>query len=275
MRGFHVVFMCLAALSAPVPAIAASSAWHETEGGRVRLVVLPERTDGSIPALLDIRLEPGWRTYWRDPGESGIPPTVSLPAASGLKLETVRFPVPKHFDDGFSRYTGYDRSVTLPLILKRKVPGSETTQVLASVFLGICQDICIPVQAELSVELQARATVDSAEAAELEAAEAALPAPPSPDFKVIDARWNDDGKSLAVAFTAPGTTPQVFVSGPDGFQFGTGAMPTRSGVSYRVEVPLLRKPKNASLSDAAILFTAESDGRAMETTLAIAPHAAP
>ncbi|HVK90506.1 MAG TPA: protein-disulfide reductase DsbD domain-containing protein [Mycoplana sp.] len=269
MTGFRALLTCLAVLSA-APAIAASSAWYQTEGGRVRLVVLPERADGSIPALLDIRLEPGWKTYWRDPGQSGIPPTISFTGASGLTLESIRFPVPKHFDDGFSRYTGYDRSVALPLMLKRNGAGSAATLVSASVFLGVCKDICIPVQADLSVDLQAGATAEANEAAELAAAEAALPEPPSADFMVTGAHWSDDGKSLHVTFTAPGAAPpQVFVSGPAGFQFGSGTTPARSGDAYRVEVPLLQKPKAASLSGAAILFTAESGGRAMETPLAI------
>jgi DsbC/DsbD-like thiol-disulfide interchange protein len=233
-------------------------------------VVLPEQADGTIPALLDIRLAPGWKTYWRNPGQSGIPPSVSLPGASGLVLESIRFPVPKTFDDGFSSYIGYDRSVGLPLTLKRNEAGSAPARFSASVFLGVCKDICIPMQAELSVDLTSGVAADAEEAAIVAAAEAALPEAPSPGFTVTDARWTPDGKSLAVTFSAPGPTePEVFVSGPDGFQFGSGAVPARTGASYRVEVPLLHKPRGASLSGVPILFTADSGGRSMETPLAI------
>ncbi|MBD9371314.1 hypothetical protein IB238_01500 [Rhizobium sp. ARZ01] len=258
---------------APTLAAAASSDWFETQGGRVRLVVLPERADGTIPALLDVQLKPGWKTYWRDPGQSGIPPSISFSPASGLALQTMRFPVPKQFDDGYSRYAGYDQSVALPLTLRRDGSAPDGSKVSASIFLGVCKDICIPVQAELTVDLQASATAGSQDEAVVAVAEAALPEAPSPDFAVSDARWSADGKSISVTFTAPARRsdkpPQVFVSGPEGFQFGSGAAPERIGDAYRVDVPLLHKPKSASLSGAAILFTVESGGRSMETPLAI------
>ncbi|HUH49272.1 MAG TPA: protein-disulfide reductase DsbD domain-containing protein [Mycoplana sp.] len=271
MRGLRSTLFVLAAMVAPTLAVGASSDWIQTEGGRVRLVVLPERADGEIPALLDVHLEAGWKTYWRDPGQSGIPPSVSIPDATGLVLESMRFPVPKRFDDGSSRYTGYDRSVAFPLTLKRNAAGGD--EVIASIFLGICKDICIPVEAELTVDLKAGAMAGSGDETIVAAAEAGLPAPPSPDFNVEDARWDAEGKSLSITFAAPPQQseklPQVFVSGPEGFQFGTGAMPQRVGDAYRVDVPLLHKPKSASLAGAPILFTAKSGDRSMETPLAI------
>ncbi|MDR6756129.1 DsbC/DsbD-like thiol-disulfide interchange protein [Mycoplana sp. BE70] len=261
------------AVMAPTLAAGASSDWIQTEGGRVRLVVLPEQADGEIPALLDVHLEAGWKTYWRDPGQSGIPPSVSIPNASGLVLESMRFPVPKHFDDGYSRYTGYDQSVAFPLTLRRKGSAAGSDEVTASIFLGMCKDICIPVQAELTVDLKAAAMAGSGDATVLAAAKAGLPEPPSPDFNIREARWDADGKSLSVTFIAPpqqsDKPPQVFVSGPEGFQFGAGAIPQRVGDAYRVDVPLLHKPKSSGLTGAPILFTAESGDRSMETALAI------
>lgn len=266
------LFVLSAMVMAPTLAAGASSDWFQTQGGRVRLVVLPEEADGRIPALLDVRLEPGWKTYWRDPGQSGIPPSISIPPTSGLALETMRFPVPKQFDDGYSHYAGYDRSVAFPLTLRRTVPDAAAHNVSASVFLGICKDICIPVQADLSVKLDADATSGADEAA-VRAAAATLPEGPSSGFAAKNAEWSADKKRLTVTFSAPEPTPdkplQVFVSGPDGFQFGSSAVPLRVGDAYRVEIPLLHKPKSASLSGAPILLTVESGGRSMETPLAI------
>lgn len=274
MTGFRSFLVALSALAiSSGPSAAASSPWVETEGGRVRLVVLPEEADGHIPALLDIELQPGWKTYWRDPGESGISPSITIPRQSGLTLEKIHFPVPKHFDDGFTRYTGYDRSITLPLSLRRQAGTAGVGDLTTSIFLGICQNICIPVQADLSVNLADAARGNLIETAMSTAAVAALPQAPSSAFTVTQAQWHADGKTLSVTFTAPEPTPgkplQVFVSGPDGFQFDPAAVPVRAGHSYRVDVALRHKPKEASLADAAILFTAESGGQAMEMPLAI------
>lgn len=274
MTGLRSTLFALSAMvMAPTMAAGASSDWYQTEGGRVRLVVLQERADGKIPALLDVQLEPGWKTYWRDPGQSGIPPSVSIPESTGLVLESMRFPVPKHFDDGYSRYTGYDQSVAFPLTLKRTGSAPISDEVTASIFLGLCKEICIPVQSDLTVDLNTAAVAGSGDEPAVAAVEAELPQPPSPDFNVRDAHWDAEGKSLSIIFTAPAQQsdepPQVFVSGPEGFQFGTGAAPQRDGDAYRVDVPLLHKPKSASLAGAPILFTAESGDRSMETPLAI------
>lgn len=273
LTGFRFLLLALALLAiSPGPGVAATSPWAETEGGRVRLIVLPEQADGRIPALLDIELRPGWKTYWRDPGESGISPTITMSPESGLVVETIRFPLPKRFSDGFTAYTGYDRSLALPLTLKRQ-QATQGDRITASVFLGVCENICIPLQAELSVDRAAASAANPIEAAMAAAAEAALPASPSPDFTVTEARWNAEGSALAVTFTAPEPTAEkpleVFVSGPEGFQFDAGTAPVRSGNSYRIEVPLRHKPKAASLEDAALLFTAESGGRTVEMPLVI------
>lgn len=271
MKALWTTMLALAALAlTSTLAEAASSDWYQTQGGRVRLVVLPEQSDGKIPALLDVQLEPGWKTYWRDPGASGIPPSISLPKESGLTLDAIHFPVPRHFDDGFSRYAAYDHSVAFPLTLKRT--GTQLDKLTASIFLGMCKDICIPVQAELSVSLATAKPADSKELALVAAAEAELPKPPSTAFAVEKAQWSADGKNLSITFKAPeplpGTMPQVFVSGPDGFQFGVGSAVRNEG-AYSIDVPLLHKPKTAGLAGAPILFTAESGGHAMETPLAI------
>ncbi|NVP56350.1 protein-disulfide reductase DsbD domain-containing protein [Mycoplana rhizolycopersici] len=274
MKRFRLLLsgLCVLALS-PGMAAAASSPWFETQGGGVRLVVLPEEPDGAIPALLDIKLEPGWKTYWRDPGQSGISPSITFSKESGLTLQSVGFPAPKQFDDGFTRYAGYDRSVALPLTLRRTGAPADGGDISASIFLGMCKNICIPVQADLSVGVKAAMTTDPVEKAIVAAAVAALPAAPSPGFTVTDAHWNKAGDALMVSFTAPEPTTerpmQVFVSGPPGYQFDTSATPVREGDAYRIEVPLRYRPKSANLADGDFLFTAESGGKTLEMQLAI------
>ena len=59
------------------PALASSSDWYEAEGGRVRLVTSGAADEnGVIEGALEIDLKPGWKTYWRDPGDAGVPPTL-------------------------------------------------------------------------------------------------------------------------------------------------------------------------------------------------------
>ncbi|MDX3925524.1 MAG: protein-disulfide reductase DsbD family protein [Shinella sp.] len=271
-RNVSILVSALLALSAPAPSFAASSDWTSTPGGQIRLTALPPAEDGTVRAMLDIRLSPGWKTYWRDPGESGIPPTIDVTAASGATLETIGFPPPRHFDDGTTRYTGYDHSVKLPFSLSQD-PGSGGGKITAAVFLGICKDICIPVQAELATDTGAETFTNPLEKAAIEEAEAKLPGKPAKDFKPLSARWSEDRKRLSVVFRAPeaadGALPEVFFSGPPGFQFEQPGTVSRNGRDYSAHVELVHKPKSADLATAPILLTVRSGERAMETPLAI------
>ncbi|QRM54575.1 protein-disulfide reductase DsbD domain-containing protein [Sinorhizobium sp. BG8] len=266
----HLLALCLS-LAPLSQAAAASSEWYESEGGRIRLVALPAAEDGSIRAMLDIRLQPGWKTYWRDPGESGIPPVIDVKGTPGVTLEGTGFPMPRQFDDGATRYIAYDHSVALPLKL-RQSPGARADTIKASVFLGICDEICVPVQAELSVDVGAESFANPLEIAALDDAEARLPERASEDFRATSASWSGDGKTLSVMFRAPdddGAPPEVLVSGPEGFQFGV-ARPTGQGDgSYSYEVPLVRKPKAADGKTAQLLLTVRSGARTMETPLVL------
>ncbi|MEM9732538.1 MAG: hypothetical protein AAF903_03505 [Pseudomonadota bacterium] len=66
------------ALLATTAAHGASSQWFETEGAKIRLVGLPSADGKMIDAGLQIELEEGWKTYWKSPGASGLPPTAFL-----------------------------------------------------------------------------------------------------------------------------------------------------------------------------------------------------
>lgn len=250
-------------------AAAAASAWSETEGGGVRLVVLPPSPDGTMRAMLDIRLEAGWKTYWRDPGESGIPPSISF-AEGGVSMTAIGYPVPEHFDDGTTRYTGYDQSVALPITLKAE-PGARKA-VTASVFLGVCRDICIPLQADLTADVSRRTFVNPLEETAVAKAEASLPGPARAGFRPLAASWSEDGRSLKVSFEAPAdenATPEVFLSGADGLQFGVAKTESARHGIFRVEVPLVYKPKSTDLAKAAILLTVRSGGETMESPLVV------
>ena len=77
----------------PSPALASSSDWFETEGGASGWSprVTPDET-GVLRALLEIDLKPGWKTYWRDPGDAGVPPTIDVSASTQHRSAEIRLP---------------------------------------------------------------------------------------------------------------------------------------------------------------------------------------
>ncbi len=64
--------------------------------------------------MLEIDLKPGWKTYWRDPGDAGVPPTLDASASSNIASAELSFPAPQRFDDGFAIWAGYKEPVGIP-----------------------------------------------------------------------------------------------------------------------------------------------------------------
>lgn len=205
-------------------ALALDSGWAETEGGRMRLVINPApREDGAITGVLDIDLQPGWKTYWRDPGGSGIPPMLDLSASKGIALEDMLYPPPVRVDDGYAVWAGYTAPVRLPVVLRRQESGGGA-QIRASAFIGICEKICIPFQADLAVDIPAKIEASDADKAIVDEAFARLPSPPTADFFLAETRFDPDAKTLSVsanlpAFRPSGASPELFVAGPPGYAF--------------------------------------------------------
>ncbi|RUV48671.1 hypothetical protein EOA88_39080, partial [Mesorhizobium sp. M5C.F.Ca.IN.020.14.1.1] len=166
-----------------LPAAASSSTWYNSEGGRVRLVTSGKPDEaGRIHGVLDIALKPGWKTYWRDPGDAGVPPQIDISASTNIANATFSFPPPQRHDDGYGKWAGYDHPVSLPVTFTVSAP-NEPAVIDADIFLGICETICIPLQTKLTID--PGSDPDNAEdAALVKAALATLPAPARPDFGV-------------------------------------------------------------------------------------------
>src|SRR5690606_17442235 len=153
-------------------------------GGAIRFVTAGQPgPDGLIRGALQIDLAPGWKTYWLDPGSFGVPPQVSVNVQDKAAEVEVGFPAPQRFDDGHAQWAGYDEPVALALTFRLPEGVANAQDVTAHTFLGVCETICIPVQAELTLSLGDNADA-AEEAAIVDAAFAALPAPAEENLNV-------------------------------------------------------------------------------------------
>ncbi|ATN33800.1 hypothetical protein ACO34A_08250 [Rhizobium sp. ACO-34A] len=245
---------------------AASSEWATNEGGRMRLVVLPAAADGTLQAALQIEPTPGWITYWREPGDAGIPPAISLDPASQLTLGEISYPVPKRIDNGDIRDIGYDTAVTLPFVISSAT--AATDAVKANVFIGICKNICIPFQADLAVTLDA--ATDPEEDAILATARKTLPEPASGSFGVDSHRMSAalDRLDLSLKLPSPDAHPQVFVTGPSGHVFMDYEIVSSADGKLDISMPIEELPRNYKIAGKTWGILVLSGNRAMESTLA-------
>lgn len=148
--------MVILALTAPARA-------QNATGDVVNVSLIPgwRMADGTHVAGLAIRLAPGWKTYWRSPGDAGIPPRIDWAGSDNLGDAAIRWPVPVVFEINGLISVGYDRDVILPVVLT-PVDRDAPISLQAQVTLGVCETICIPVDVQVTGTLPPAGTVPGA-----------------------------------------------------------------------------------------------------------------
>jgi DsbC/DsbD-like thiol-disulfide interchange protein len=231
----------------PPSAWASSSDWFETQGGRIRLVTagMPDEA-GRLKGMLEIDLFHGWKTYWRDPGDAGVPPQIDVSSSANIASAEFGFPPPERHDDGSFKWAGYDEPVALPITFTLKSP-AEAALIEADLFLGVCETICIPAQTRLSLD-PASYPDNPEEAAAVAAAFAALPAPAKPEFGVSATR--EEGSKLIVEarFAGDPASAEFFLAAPEGYAFGTPERVEEDGKTL-FSVEILARPDSLPTGD--------------------------
>jgi DsbC/DsbD-like thiol-disulfide interchange protein len=180
LRGSRsAVLFALAALMAwfsPIEARAQdASPWQKGPHAAVRLLA-GSRSGPVLLGGIAVQLDPGWKTYWRTSGDSGVPPRFDFSKSDNVEAVTVLWPAPMKLDDGAGGFSlGYHDHVVLPL---RIVPKSNDKPVTlrASISYAVCEKICIPVEASTELTF---ASVASTEDSALFAALDTVPKPAS------------------------------------------------------------------------------------------------
>src|SRR5580698_9865912 len=170
-----IVTMALAVLAGPAAARAQdASPWDKQPHAQARLIagsVMKSADATYLHAGVEIRLDAGWKTYWREPGDSGVPPTFDFAGSDNVKSVTVLWPAPERFPDGAGGHSiGYLDRLILPL---RIAPKDAKKEAVLHMKLGyaICGTLCVPAEANLQLPL----TGDGAEEVAIEKAEVRVP----------------------------------------------------------------------------------------------------
>ena len=111
-------------------------------------------------AALRLTLAPGWKTYWRAPGDAGIPPSFDWQGSENLVGVVPHWPVPEIFNQNGMRSVGYDEEVIIPLMITREDP-SQPVHLRAEISLGVCEEICIPAFVSIDAALPSSGAADT------------------------------------------------------------------------------------------------------------------
>lgn len=156
---------CLAPLSARADD---ASPWIKDTYSSVRLIA-GSRSGNVLLGGISFQLQPGWKTYWRTPGDSGVPPRIDFSKSDNIDSVKILWPVPMKFPDGAGGISfGYNNQVLLPLRIIAKSPDKPVT-LRATISYAVCEKLCIPVEANAELGfVSVASTEDSAIAAALE-----------------------------------------------------------------------------------------------------------
>ena len=160
--------------------------------------VVPGR---SFRLGLRLKHDPHWHTYWRNPGDSGLPTRLSLKLPPGWTAGEVQWPAPQRIRVGPLANFGYDGELVLPIAIQPPalIAGTEVHLEAGASWL-VCRDICVPGEAALAVRLPVAASPQASRwQTQFAAADQVIPDPAA----AIRADWSLAGRRLAVVFPAP------------------------------------------------------------------------
>ena len=157
MRRLVRTLTVLAASAALVAPAQAFDGWTKTPNSRVRLNwcggaegVDPKFAKDAVElAFLELQLDPGWKTYWRSPGDSGVPPSATWEKSKNLAGASFYFPAPQRHADQGGESIGYKDHVVLPLRVERTNNNASVTLAMSFSF-GVCKNICVPVDVDVT-----------------------------------------------------------------------------------------------------------------------------
>lgn len=269
-----VAALCGALLARPaLAADAYSSDWADGLKSSARLIA-GAPADGVLHAGVEIRLAPGAVTYWRNPGDAGLPPTLSFNGSSNLAQARASFPAPRRLaEGGGGEAFGYAGGVILPIDIEPAAPGKPVALALKLNY-AVCEKICVPAQASLRLVLPPVEAPPSPYASAIAMARDKVP-------RQVD--WSRLGGSLVATSgrawrlclpAQPGPKRDLFIEPPEAWWFDVKPDPGAPAGSDCFGVNLMQQPPDSALPVAARLTITGGQGP-LETNVALTAGAKP
>lgn len=249
------------------------TAWQGDARAGIRIIsggTSPENGPPALRAGVEIRLAPGWKTYWRYPGDSGVPPHFDFTKSENVKSVQLAWPAPERFTDVDGSFIGYRDNVLFPLSIEPK-DAAKPAILRLTLDYAICEKVCIPVQARSELTIKAGATAGSeiAEAQKTVPRAQPLGADAALSLKAIHRDNAAKPARVLLDIAAPAGRPlAVFAEGPS----ADWALPVPDKVDgapagqQRFAFALDGLPPGADASGATLKVTAVAGTDAIETT---------
>ncbi|MGI9401826.1 MAG: protein-disulfide reductase DsbD domain-containing protein [Rhizobiaceae bacterium] len=246
------------------PAIAASTEWQDLGGGKARLSAVLDPSTNEISAMVEIKLDEGWKTYWREPGGSGIPPQFDFSSSKHFLPGEVLFPTPQRLEASGAVFAGYKGTVRFPFRGQMTGQGNNGS-IHLNLLAGVCEEICIPAIAQFEIPFSALLSSDPESQLGIGEAFKKVPEEPGGDFKILGV--SEDGEDrLTVEVKIPEGEPEpaLFAEGPYGWYLPPAEhVSTKDGRAI-FSVDIQDIPEGASPAETKLRYTVVQGDRGIE-----------
>jgi len=260
-----MLIVCVSAVVQSARAERYETDWSGIPEAQVRLVAatVPDVEEEMLG--LQFIMAPGWKVYWRSPGDAGFPPVAKWEGSTGVNGMTLMWPVPRRFTFyGLETY-GYEETVVLPVRIERT---GGPVSIRLDLFYAACADICVPVQTSLQLELSAERFPVSVTGYELQRALSESPEVNPEGHR--SAAWLTATDEITTEFEIPNPiwNYDLIVEGPEGFVFATPVCRVEPN-PVSCTVGILEQPENTSLAGQSVTLTLHSSGFGAETVATV------
>lgn len=249
--------------------VSATSPWSRDTRSAIRLIA-GDRDASSARAGLQITLAGETKTYWRTPGDSGVPPSFDWSGSTNVASVAVGWPAPKRFPDGGGFSIGYDREVVFPLTITPAAP-TRPGRLALKLDYAVCDTICIPAKGESSLALDAIPTAETREL--IRGHQARVPTATAKGFSLALLGVEQGARhpvATLLAETPDARSVDLFAEGPN----ANWALPLpeareTGGRRHYFRLVLDGVPRGVAALGHDLTFTLVADDRAIETKLRV------
>jgi DsbC/DsbD-like thiol-disulfide interchange protein len=254
--------------SSPVRA-ADASPWSASSHSAIRLLgggTMPGKP-GLHLAAIAIRMNRGFKTYWRHPGDTGVPPVFRFETSENVASAEVRFPAPLRFPDGAGGFSiGYqDEEVIFPVHVTAR-DASAPVMLRLSADYAVCEKLCVPASGQAELALPARER--TAQTATIRAADIRVPQLAKLGAKqplsVMALRKGAEQEQVLVDIQTSGAAPVLFMEGEQPWFFEPRAAEPKGNGLYTATVAVIERSKAADCTGADVTLTVVAGASAIE-----------
>ena len=241
---------------------------------------------GDVPLGLQFNLKPGWKIYWRTPGDAGYPPKLDWTESQNLESATMTWPAPVRFEVLGFQTMGYEKQVIFPIAAKAK-DSTHPLKLRLHLDYLTCEDVCIPYTTDLSLDLAAGAAQPNSFMSEIAKYAAQVPGDGTSDglaierieslgpLKKIDDTTEEGRVRITAASGSAFDHPDVFIEGSDDLSFGAPQVQFNKDRHRAVLTVPVAVDHQARLDEGHVRVTVTDGPRSAERVLDIIANEAP